>query len=239
MLLGHIDAQEIHLLPRFSVRSLGDRPAALNFLNQFQSDPAAMESLTDFLDEGSSNPAVAAGSPEDRFAGLIASGEALVGPGQRQLLWRHAVSSQSRSSALEFLRRFRTSSAAMGNLRQFVWKCSGSPDLSRVDDNRILEQAASWVASGEAVVGFRMLLHGGGGGGEEAPARPQPAAAAAAPRPSRDARELEPDPATFPPSHDAAMQAQALIAAAQTGVPFCLECEIARLQRSLAGTGAQ
>jgi hypothetical protein len=226
MLIGHIDAREIHLLPRLSLRRLGGRSAVLNFLNQLQSDPAAVRAMTGFLEERDVDRGSSAGGPgsvSDRLADLIASGEALVGATEPQLLWRHAVSSRDRSSALAFLRRLRTSAGAMWNLRQFVWKSTGSTDLSRIDDDQILEQVATLVSSGEAVIGFRMLLRGGGGGAEEAPARPQPAPAAAPPSP-RAEREREADPPTFVPHHDAAMQAQALIAAAQNGVPFCEEC---------------
>jgi hypothetical protein len=184
VLLGKINALEIHLLTRFSVRRLGDRSAILRFLNQFQSDPVAMASLSGFLRERDANPThtPAATRPlTDRLADLIASGDALLGPDQCQLLWRHPVSSQSSFSALAFLQQLRTSPAAMWNLRRFVWKRNLPPDLSSVNDDRILEQVASWVAGREVVVGFRMLLRGGGGEttDELASARPQPAVAAA------------------------------------------------------------
>jgi hypothetical protein len=65
----------------------------------------------------------------------------------------------------------------------------------------------------------------------EAPARSTPATAPA----PHVAREQEPDPPTVAPDHDAASQAEALITAAEDGVPFCEECEKARLRRELVG----
>jgi hypothetical protein len=230
MLLGHIGALEIHVVAGFSARRMSGRSEIEKFLERSQSDPAALDRLSGFLRGRDDSPALAAPAA-DRIAALIAGGQALLEPGDGQLLWRHAVSSQSRFSALEFLRRFSTSPVAMWNLRAFVWKCTVAPDLGRIDDGRILEQVASWVASGEAVVGFRMRLRGGEAVAAEAPARSTPATAPA----PHVAREQEPDPPTFAPDHDAASQAEALITAAEDGVPFCEECEKARLRRELVG----
>jgi hypothetical protein len=184
MLLGHIGALEIHLVAGSSARRMRGRSAIEKFLERWQSNPAALKRLSGFLRERGDSPAQAA-PVADRIAALITGGQALLEPSDGQLLWRHAVSSQSRFSALEFLRQFSTSPVAMWNLRAFVWKCTVAPDLGRIDDGRILEQVASWVASGEAVVGFRKRLRGGEAMATEAPA-PSTTAAAVAPRGARD-----------------------------------------------------
>jgi hypothetical protein len=156
----------------------------------------------------------------DHLADLIVGGQALLESNLRQLFWRHHVSSLSKPYALLFLRRFSTSSGAMGNMREFVRKCKALPNACTMRDDVVQEQLASAIASGEAVIGFRTLNRIGGGVAPPfGPTAPPP------PPASKVQPSWEPDPATFPASHDAGSQAQALLAAAQNGSPFCEECQ--------------
>jgi hypothetical protein len=219
MLLGKIHAFEIHVLSRFDVRSLLDRSAVLRFLKQLQSDPVAKEEL-DIFGKTSPFPGSESCLLTEHLADLVVGGHALLESNLRQLFWRHHVSSLSKSYALMFLRQFSTSAGAMCNMREFVRKCKALPNVCTIRDDIVQEQLASSIASGEAVVGFRTLNRIGGG----VPPPFGPTAPPPAPAP-RVERTWEPDPATFSSSHDAGSQAQALLAAAQNGIPFCEECQ--------------
>lgn len=224
MFLGRIDTLEIHVLSRFAVCGWLDRSAVVRFLKQLQADPVFREEL-DFFGRGSQIQRPKSYPVTEHLADLVASGDALLESDLRQFFWRHHVSSLSKSYVLMFLRRFSTSAEAMGNLRDFVRKCKALPKACIIRDDIVLDQLASWIATGEAVIGFRTLNRISGG--LAAPFAPAGPPIASAPRVLR--RE-EPDPPTFPSSHDAGSQARALLAAAQHGIPFCAECDKANQQ---------
>lgn len=138
-----------------------------------------------------------------------------------QFLWRYSVHPfGDAAQALQFLGSFKTDAAAMAHLRRLVSQRCEMGDVSRVSDDRILEQVAALLGSGELLAGYQWHepIQLPGEGGEEAPPAP-----AAAPPPQARERQ-EPDPPTFGPLHDGAGQSQGLLAAAESGVPFCEEC---------------
>ncbi len=137
-------------------------------------------------------------------------------------LWRSSVQMfGDKAQALQFLGRFKGNPAYMAKLRSLVAGRGAWPDLSRLSDDWVLEQAALLLVSGELMVGFQwhepMELPQGEAQQASGPSAPPPAAE----------RQQEEDPPTFG-AVDGAAPARALRNAAQDGVPFCEECERAR-----------
>lgn len=138
-----------------------------------------------------------------------------------QFLWRYSVHPfGDAAQALQFLGSFKTDAAAMARLRRLVSQRCEMGDVSRIPDDRILVQVAGLLGSGDLLAGYQWHepIELPGEGGEEAP--PAPAAPPAPPARERQ----EPDPPTFGAQHDGAGQAQGLLAAAESGMPFCEEC---------------
>jgi hypothetical protein len=133
--------------------------------------------------------------------------------------------------ALEWLRRFRNDRLIMSELRATL-SAAGVNGQRSSDDNHVLEEVAARLSSGEFYVCAESSYPFHTAAVDVTPADapdtvvepPPPAAPAPAPKP---APETEPEP-TLPQDADPAAIAQALQQAAQTGTPFCAECEKAK-----------
>jgi hypothetical protein len=126
----------------------------------------------------------------------------------------------SRASIQRFLQTLIPTRSGLGSLRRFA-SADASGGLSAMDDETLRGTIATWIATGQAALAFRYPLRGTTVDKEEI-AAPAPAPAG---QPVRESASPEPEGPTFDPDHDAAAQANALVAAAQSGVPFCEECE--------------
>lgn len=116
--------------------------------------------------------------------------------------------------------------ALLAELRALALTLADGTALSRLDDHEVmalLQAAAPRLALGRTTPELRRLVPPP----VEGPAPPPPPAAApraapatAAPAPASDS--------TFGSDLDVAAQVAVLVAAAQSGIPFCEECERAR-----------
>ena len=155
-----------------------------------------------------------------------AGGELVVGPGDivaaRHLLV-HAVGDD----------------AAMSALRTKAHALADGTDLSRLDEHQLVEHLAAPLADGRlraagaarAVMLYRLVAAPAPVSATSAPPASSPRASAAASAPA--AVET-----TFGADVDVAAMVAVLRQAAQSGVPFCEECERAAAQRQAAGAGA-
>ena len=136
-------------------------------------------------------------------------------------LWRHySREFRDRDLALQFLGRFRNDAAAMAELRRLVAEKSWETDVSRLTDDQVLGQIAALITSGVLLVGYEWERAWGRAAPEEEEA---PAQAAAGP--ARRERAAEEEGSTFAGGHDGSGQAQVLRSAAESGTPFCEECQ--------------
>lgn len=119
-------------------------------------------------------------------------------------------------SAQQFLKRFQGDERSMALLRR---NANISSAGSKVSEEQVIETLARMLVSGELIVAMPAREELGAVLGQQ-PER----ATEAAPR-GPTAREQEPEPPTFGPSHNGRLQAATLLAAAQSGMPFCEECE--------------
>ena len=222
-----------YLFWRSALRPFSSKPDAARFLETIESDPGA-DDLRSFARE---NPAL--GIPEaigdadllDRAAYWLVSGTALALLESRDLYWTPPLAHRSsRTSIQRFLQTLTPTRAGLGNLRRFA-STEAAGGLSAVDDETLRGTVATWIATGQAALGFRYSV-GGTTVEKEEIAGP---AAAPAGQAVRDSASPEPEGPTFDPDHDAGAQANALVAAAQSGVPFCEECERARQAQNRQG----
>lgn len=146
-----------------------------------------------------------------------------------RFLWRdYAYRFPDSAHAMQFLAGFKADPVAMAGLRHLLAERDWLHTPSRMNDDDVLKAVAALLARGELVAGLEWKPR------VSAPVEPGAADAPASPAPSREPAAGEPEPNTFGASHDGAAQAAALIAAAETGVPFCEECERAAQARGRA-----
>ena len=127
-----------------------------------------------------------------------------------------------REEAARLLRGLNHDGATLSALRSLL---PAGASFARLTPNAALRRLAELLRCGAVVVHRRRYARTAyfleNERGSAAPSVPAP--------PPRQIVVEELD--TFPPTHDAAAQANALKAAAQAGVPFCEECEKARLRQ--------
>jgi len=117
-------------------------------------------------------------------------------------------------------------SQAMLEVRSWLRRFSDDPDGGRLTDYEAIERMAGLLYSGKVVAVARQQ---GGGSGPGDPKAPAPVIAfplsERSPRISTaSSNPVQPeDPPTFTPKLDPAVQAAALVAAAEAGKPFCPE----------------
>jgi hypothetical protein len=135
-----------------------------------------------------------------------------------RFLWRdNGCRFRDASHARQFLSQFKSDPVAMASLRTLVGERDWLHSPARLSDDEVIKAVGSLLARGDLVAGFEWKPR------IKAPVKEEAEAAGAA-SPSREPQAQEPDPNTFGGDHDAAAQAAALSAAAQSGVPFCEEC---------------
>jgi hypothetical protein len=146
-----------------------------------------------------------------------------------RFVWRdYAYRFPDAARAKQFLAGFKADPVAMAGLRRLLAERDWLHTPARMSDDDVLKAVAALLSRGELVAGVEWKPR------VAAPVQPGAASAAASPAPSREPAADEPEPNTFEASHDGAAQAAALIAAAETGVPFCEECERAARARGRA-----
>ena len=146
-------------------------------------------------------------------------------------LWRHySREFRDRNLALQFLGRFRNDAAAMAEMRRLVAERAWDTDVSRLTDDQVLDQIAALITSGVLLVGYEWERAWGKAAPEE-----EEAPAQAATGPARSKRTAEEESSTFGDAHDGSAQASELRSAAESGTPFCEECERARQAASGGG----
>ncbi|MEK7404889.1 MAG: hypothetical protein AAB225_07250 [Acidobacteriota bacterium] len=147
-------------------------------------------------------------------------------------LWRHSAREfRDRDLALQFLGRFRNDAAAMAELRRLVAQRFWETDVSRLTDDQVLGQIAALITSGVLLVGYEWERAWGRAAPEEEEA---PAQAAAGP--ARRERASAEEGSSFGGGHDGLGQARVLRSAAESGTPFCEECQRAAQARA-GGSG--
>jgi hypothetical protein len=143
-----------------------------------------------------------------------------------RFLWRDsAFLFGDAERALQFLGQFKSDAAAMADLRRLLGERDWLASPGRLSDDEVLAAVARLLGSGELVAAVEWKPR------ISAPQLPDSAPEAPAPsRESSPQQEQESD--TFGPGHDGAQQAAALVAASQSGAPFCEECERAKQQEA-------
>ncbi len=137
--------------------------------------------------------------------------------------------------SLRDLSLLKTDPTAMMNIRELVRGSDDGRRINRMSNNDIIERFEHllrfnyWrICAPELIEPPAPIVVAGN---DVAPrqelAPPTPRRAPPPPPPP-----VRPDSPTFPPRHDAAAQAGALVEAAQSGVPFCEECEKLRQQQT-------
>lgn len=136
--------------------------------------------------------------------------------------------------ALEWLRRFQKDRLVMSELRAQLSRAGLDSQLWSADDNRVLQEVAVRLSSGEFQVCAESSHPFQTAVASVTPVDPEAQEAAeilnAPPAPApTPAPKPEPAPApTLAESADAVMIAEVLKQAAQTGAPFCEECQKAK-----------
>jgi hypothetical protein len=132
------------------------------------------------------------------------------------------VDSLERGEAEDFQRQYRSDAMTVAQLREFLTQ---TEPAHRMTDDQVIEMIASRLASRQLLLRVTpRRWEGDPTGGDEnndkssAPS-PPPAASSSA------AKTTAPEPSSFGAGHDSEAQAAALVAAAESGVPFCQECE--------------
>jgi hypothetical protein len=139
------------------------------------------------------------------------------------LEWANMTGSVSPGRARVVMNELRRNPAAVAAVRRVMGQRT---EASRLNDAELLDAVMRQIDSGALVMSWTAAA-------KRAPQAPSAAPAPAAPpAPAvRESRPVEPEPEGFPPNHDQDAQALALIAASNSGVPFCEECERARQQQ--------
>jgi len=136
------------------------------------------------------------------------------------------------------LARLATDSDAMRKIRSLVYQAEHGHGVHRACDHKIIERFCWLLEFGRwRICSIRCVS-----------TPPAPATRGSSPPPPQQQRPAptsrssasapvasEPEATTFPANHEAAAQAAVLIAAAESGAPFCEECEKLRRQNSPAG----
>jgi hypothetical protein len=232
MKLQSLGLREWHLFWREEVCSVRSQEEAMAVLG---AGPERGRVATELLREAGG---AGAGSPED-VARMLTSGELLLirhaaarhaTAGLGPMLWKYPQhGALSEFGAQSFLRRFTNDPLAVEVIRRITQHRLHTAFHESLSISLLFAAAARWIAQGELVVAFRMFSTGGGPTADVAQEKPAPEAPAAAPPASKTP---EPEVATFPPDHDASIQAQALTSASEQGVPFCEECMRAAMQQA-------
>ncbi|MDB4875716.1 MAG: hypothetical protein JWM41_2162 [Gemmatimonadetes bacterium] len=155
-------------------------------------------------------------------------------------------------AALDFLRSLDVDSQTTTQIRKILTDTDPRTDVARMMNTELLTTLARHVASGRIVIGMRRRMRGGGGSGGGAGASSDSSSAGATSTSAAATATAAPAPAP-PPSaatvaaaaaaeaaqaDDAAVDAEAQAAvlqqAAESGVPFCEECEKRKKQREAA-----
>ncbi len=108
----------------------------------------------------------------------------------------------------------------MSLLRRLLYETSVGRHVSLLSDLKVLECVRQMLRNGE----FELLVpvvQKERTGGSAPPASAAASPPLTAPAPRQSSRQVEPDPDTFDPPPDGAMQARALAMAASNGTPFC------------------
>jgi hypothetical protein len=131
------------------------------------------------------------------------------------------VQSLDRGEAEDFLRLRRSDFSFLFELRELL---SRTDPVHRMTDDQVIETIACRLATRELLLRVTERRWEGDSGGNEKSEKqsvPEPDRAPSSAPPKIE----EPEPNFFDSSHDGAAQAAALEAAAESGVPFCQECE--------------
>ncbi|MDE2145281.1 MAG: hypothetical protein KGJ24_01185 [Burkholderiales bacterium] len=125
---------------------------------------------------------------------------------------------------------------ASARLRLLALQRADGEDLSRLDDHDLQARLEAWHGRAESLgtdpdPPALMRLASAPAAGEAA------AVAAAGPRRSAPVEPAAPAETTFGADVDAEAMAQALVQAAQDGVPFCEECARAAARAAAGGAG--
>lgn len=178
MRLGRFGFLELHVFWHHSVRERWHGPPPAAATDGVSTNVVLMGRVRDFLRER--HVSIESGKNQwQTVAELVASGEALLVPGEGQFYWRHAICRKHPSSVLMLLRRIRTQPSALRHLRDFVRKVSTHPNLAALSDEEILAQIARWTSSGQVLLGYRRPIGmGGAAPAEEEAAKPTVAAKA-------------------------------------------------------------
>jgi len=137
-----------------------------------------------------------------------------------QLLRREEVRTRwTLETALDFLKRFRSDTAALAGFRRLV-PSKGRGISAAANDQQLFQAIARMMVSGELLIvkPQGLIDHGHLSLKVTAPA------VAEAPPAERKEQEIIEESNTFDSDHDGVAQAAALRAAAADGVPFCAEC---------------
>jgi hypothetical protein len=122
-------------------------------------------------------------------------------------------------TASRFLAKFKNDTAAMAGFRKLAGAGAG---VGRgLSDQQVLQAIARQMVSGQLLIAEqRGLVDKGHLSGKAPEASPEPP-----PRERQSEAAATPDdPETFEPDHDGVAQANVLIAASASGVPFCEQC---------------
>lgn len=131
-------------------------------------------------------------------------------------------------TALNFLGAYRNDAAAISTLRQLMLHGQTGSSAGRLSVDELLQNIARQMVSGQLIVAVPAVRT------DVARLNVDPEPAPAPAKPMAKVKDAPEDPPTFEPSHDAAAQAAVLVAAAQSGVPFCEECERQASDRAAA-----
>lgn len=131
------------------------------------------------------------------------------------------VESLDRGDAEGILRERKSDYGFLFELRDLL---SRTDPVHRMTDEQVIETIACRLATRELLLRVTERRWEGDPGGNEKSEKqsvPEPVHGSSAPSP----KIVEPEQNFFASSHDGAAQAAALEAAAESGVPFCEECE--------------
>lgn len=226
MKLQSLGLREWHVFWREEVNPIRSREQAAAALGA--SGPNHSQIVMELMREAGGAKSV--DSPDDVIK-LLTSGELLLirhaaarkaTAGLGPLLWKYPQhGALSEFAAQGFLQRFAGDPVAVDLIRRLTQHRLHTAFHESLPLSSLFAAVARWISTGELVVAFRLFTTGGGedaGAPAEKPAPEAPQASAPA------SSTPEPDPATFPPAHDAAIQAQTLATASEQGIPFCEEC---------------
>ena len=154
-------------------------------------------------------------------------------PGATQVTLGDSVSAQL------FLSEATGDDGAQVRLRCTALAMADGTDLSRLDEQQLVDLLAPWLADGWLHIGsskpavYQLVPVSAPAAAAALSTAPAPAPASA-PRPAAPSPSPAPVDSTFAPNLDIEAMVAALRAAAQTGVPFCEECARAAAQQQVA-----